>query len=198
MDKNETVYKAVKDPMPEETKPAENPAETTCLMLTGNNKQTALTVLADQKANALIGVLTVIFSILFANIQHLSRLPLAGRIAFFGFVLMEVFGMIFALLVIFPKNITVKGYEKPEQMPNPLFFGMYTLFPEQDYVTYLMDRLASGAARQLMATDYYQVGIILKQKYKQLRSAYLMSAVGFGLFLLALLSGVLRTIVSGE
>ncbi len=196
MNKNETVDESTKVSASEEVKPKENPVEITCLIQTGNQKQTALIALADQKANALIGIMTVVFTILFANIQHLSRLPAAGRIAFFGFLLMEVSGMIFALLVIFPKNISVKGNDKPEQMSNPLFFGMYTRFPEEEYVTYLINKLATGAARQMLVTDYYQVGVILKQKYSQLRYAYLLSAGGFGLFLLALVSGILKAIVS--
>jgi hypothetical protein len=182
----------------EEAKPKENPGDVIGALQAVHQCQTRLVILADQKANALIGVLTVVFTILFTNAQHLFRLPLAGQIGFFCFLIMEMAGVVFALLAIFPKNISGKIHEKPEQMSNPLFFGVYTQFKQEDYVTYLMSRLTSGAsARRLLLTDYYQVGTILKQKYSQLRRAYMLAVGGFALLLLGLAIGFLVTIISG-
>jgi hypothetical protein len=198
VNKNKTAVKATNVTVSEEVKPNENSGEIVSAMQIVHYNQSRLIILADQKANALIGMLTVVFTILFANIQHLSKLPVSGQIAFFGFLLMEVSGIIFALLVIFPKNISRKGPEKPEQMSNPLFFGAYTQFGEDEYVTCLMNRLISGvAARQLLLIDYYQVGIVLKQKYRQLRRAYILAVGGLVLLLPWLAAGILKTIVLG-
>lgn len=199
MNENETTAESTRAIAPEKDKPTENPGDVIGALQAVHQCQTRLVILADQKANALIGVLTVVFTILFTNAQHLSRLPLVGQIGFFCFLIMEMAAVVFALLAIFPKNISGKIHEKPEQMSNPLFFGVYTQFEQEDYVTYLMSKLTSGtSARRLLLTDYYQVGTILKQKYSQLRRAYMLAVGGFALLLLGFAAGFLVTIATGH
>lgn len=182
-----------------ESPSADKTKEVLGMIQTVHKSQSRLIVLADQKANALIGILTIIFTILFSNIQRLSELHLIGQIAFFCFILMEVGGVAFALLVIFPKNISVKCPETIEQMSNPLFFGIYTHFKEQEYVTYLLNKLHTEvSASELLLTNYYQVGTILKKKYSQLKRAYMLAAGGFTFLLIGLMAGFLSTIIEGR
>lgn len=158
-----------------------------CAIRTSHQTQSRLIVLADQKANALIGVLVVAFTILFSKIQQPPDLSLISQIAFIAFLLLALTGIIFALMVIFPKNIAGKKSETLEQIPNPLFFGVFTQFEQEEYVDYLTDQLATGAsAMKLFMTDYYQVGMVLKQKYSQLRWAYMLTICGFAVLLIGL------------
>jgi hypothetical protein len=169
-----------------------------CTMRTAHQNQSKLIALADQKANALIGVLAVVFSILFTSAQHIFALPLVSQIAFLGFLLTEIIGIAYALLVIFPKNISIKRCKTPEDMSNPLFFGAYTQFDEQEYIPYLAGQLITGeSACELLLSDFYQVGMVLKCKYGLLRRAYLLAVSGFILLLLGLASGFLLTMISG-
>lgn len=169
-----------------------------CTLRSAHQNQTRLITLADQKANALIGALALIFTILFANTQQILTLPLISRIAFLGFLIAEIIGIAYALLVIFPKNIKMKKCNTPEEVSNPLFFGAYTQFEEDEYVPYLSEQLSTGdSAHQLLIKDFYQVGTVLKCKYGLLRRAYIMAVSGFIILLLGLAAGLLILTITG-
>ena len=72
---------------------------------TVHQNQMQLILLADQKANILIGIVAVIFTILFTNTNFLTNISQWLLVPFACFLLVEVMFVVLALLVIFPKNI---------------------------------------------------------------------------------------------
>ena len=141
--------------------------------------QTQLVLLADQKANILIGVVAIICTIVFTKSDILTTMNGSLLIPFICFLVLEVLAMFLALLVILPKNINRQNLIKLEDASNPLFFGVFTNYSEQEYVDFLINHMNDDqSARTLLATDLYQVGIVLKKKYSLLKYAYSFAVVG--------------------
>lgn len=156
---------------------------------TVNQNQTQLVILADQKANILIGVVVVIMTILFAR----NKLSFDGAISqilpFAIFFVMEIIAAFLALLVIIPKNIDHAKLASVNDMTNPLFFGVFTKAAEEDYVEYMMQRLRDDhAARVMLVRDIYQTGGVLKRKYVLLKYAYAIAILGVTIPVLIALS----------
>ena len=64
-------------------------------------------------------------------------------------------------------------------MANPLFFGFYTRYSEAEYTQYLSSILVDDeSARVLLIGDMYQIGLILRRKYRLLRMAYISALLG--------------------
>ena len=146
---------------------------------TVHQNQTQLVVLADQKANILIGIVAVVFTILFTKTHFLTNIHERLLIPFVCFLLMEVLAAFLALFVILPKKIVRPESMKIEDVSNPLFFGIFTKFKQDEYVTFLSDKLIDNqSARVLLITDIYQQGGVLKRKYSLLRYAYTVAAIG--------------------
>ena len=151
---------------------------------TVHQNQTHLITLADQKANILIGIVAVIFSILFTNTHFLTNIHQWLLIPFICFLLVELMVVILALLVILPKNITRIRRRKLEDMSNPLFFGSFIQFKEDEFVKFLFNDLNNDRiARIYLIKDIYQTGIVLKKKYVLLRYAYIFAVIGVVLLL---------------
>ena len=82
-------------------------------------------------------------------------------------------------------------------MPNPFFFGFYTNFTEEDYVAHMLNTIEDNEkAKALFLKDIYQMGNILKRKYKQLRRAYLFAFLGVATSLLLFIADVVVNLVS--
>src|SRR5262245_53706521 len=145
---------------------------------TAHQNHMQLTVMADQKAHILIGVVAVTCTILFtkahvlANLQEQLFLPLAG------FLCLEVLTLLLALSVLLPTNIGRRKGMKIEGEANPLFFGFFTTFTEEEYVTFLCEKLTDDqSARILLMKDLYCLGVVLKRKYRLLKYAYIFAAL---------------------
>ena len=145
---------------------------------TAHQNQMQLIVLADHKAHILIGVVTVTFTLLFTQAHLLAHLEEQFFLPFASFLGLEVLALLLALLVLLPTNIgRLKGM-KIEKMPNPLFFGFFTNFTEEEYVTFLCEKLTDDrAARILLIKDLYRLGVVLKRKYRLLKHAYIAAAL---------------------
>ena len=64
-------------------------------------------------------------------------------------------------------------------MPNPYFFGFFTKFDENEYLDYISGKLKDDkSARELLAKDIYQIGLILRKKYILLKYTYILAFVG--------------------
>ena len=97
---------------------------------------------------------------------------------------MEVLAAFLVLFVILPKKIVRPESMKIEDVSNPLFFGIFTKFKQDEYVTFLSDKLIDNqSARTLLITDIYQQGGVLKRKYSLLRYAYTAAVTGVALLL---------------
>jgi len=152
---------------------------------TAHQYQTQLIILADQKANILIGIVAIILTILFTRADFLTKIDAWLLIPLAGFVSVEVAALFLALLVIMPKTVGRLKTMHIEDLPNPLFFGFFTKFKEQEYVTYLTNKLDSNlSARELLTSDLYQIGLVLQKKYTLLKQAYSLAVVGIILLII--------------
>src|SRR5262249_16622089 len=107
-------------------------------------------------------------------------------ILFVWALLIEAVGVYFALLTLVPRISDRFNEVKIENSPNLAFFGFFANYPANEYVEYLCRKLRNDeAARRFLATDIYQVGVVLKRKYKCLRFAYVFG-IGGAVLLLSL------------
>lgn len=146
---------------------------------TAQQHQVTLSMIADQKANIIIGFALIFFSVIqsqmfsdtFMDALYFFPLSALALTVFVSFVL--------ALLVVLPRFKRGQVLDKPSQMPNPLFFGFFASFSQAEYTDYMMETVTSNeVARRLMVQDLYQIGVILKKKYELLRFSYLSLAIG--------------------
>lgn len=146
---------------------------------TVHQTQSQLVLLADQKANILIGIVAIIFTILFTKSDLLTGIEGGLLISFICFFVLEVLAMFLALIVILPKNINKQHSVKLKDVSNPLFFGVFTNYSESEYVEFLTGKMNDNkSARELLATDLYQIGVVLKKKYSLLKYAYYFAVIG--------------------
>jgi len=147
---------------------------------TAHQNQTQLNLMADQKANILIGTLVLMFTVVFTRLLTLTVFSNKIVIPLIVFVVLELIPIVLTTLVLIPRNISgLKGIPI-EDMPNPLFFGFFTCFTEQQYSDYIEESLSNNESAQLfLVKDIYQIGVILKRKYYLLRLAYLFAMIGF-------------------
>jgi len=146
---------------------------------TAQQHQVTLSMIADQKANIVIGFALIFFSVIQSQIFSaefradiffipLSALSITVFISFF-----------LAIMVVLPRFKRGHVYSHPSQMSNPLFFGFFASFTMAEYTDYMMEAVDSNeAARRLLIQDLYQIGAVLKKKYELLRFSYLSLAIG--------------------
>ena len=135
--------------------------------------QTRLSLMADAKANIMITVASVVFSIAIANLDNeLMRWPLL-TFAFGCF-----FALLFAIFAIIPKTDYPKDItgdiDRKSPFFNPLFFGHFAHLPideyKEDYAEALM---TDDKVYDAMAGDIYGQGKVLALgKYKYLKWSY--------------------------
>ena len=170
----------------------EHNSEVITTMRTVQQSQVQLNVLADQKANINIG-----FTLLFLSLSQSSMVADASTdgVARWGVVLVIVLiavSLTLALLVVSPRTNRLRIRE-PQQMGNPFYFGMFTQLDQETYVDYMLTNLKQDQkARRMMLVDVYQIGFVLKRKYRLLRFSYsflaLSALLSAGLFIYKILS----------
>jgi len=144
-----------------------------------HQNQTQLNLMADQKANILIGLVIIIFTVLLTRIPQFHTFSHDVLISIYLFCAIEVIGLLFALFVIIPKNISMNHYKRIQDMSNPLFCGSFTCFEEDEYVDYLMSNMnSSETAREYLIRDMYQMGLVLRRKFVLIKYAYAFSVAG--------------------
>ena len=142
-----------------------------------------LSSMADQKANILIGVNSVIFALVVREGSAMTApmLVLAAT---------SSLAAILCMLAVVPTF----GKKKPKGRPMPpniLFFGAFTNLSEAQFIAELdIINCDDALIRQAMARDVYQLGNVLKhKKYRYLALAYQVFISGLILtFLVYLLS----------
>jgi hypothetical protein len=146
---------------------------------TAQQHQVTLSMIADQKANIIIGFALIFFSVIqsqlfsteFGNHAYFIPLVALSLTVFISFFL--------AILVVLPRFKRTQKFSTLSEVPNPLFFGFFASFSMNDYTDYMMETVNSNeAARRLMIQDLYQIGGVLKKKYELLRYSYMSLAVG--------------------
>jgi len=142
--------------------------------------QMRLTVMADQKANIMITVASIVFSVTVANLDNeVMKWPLL----FFAFgCTVSLLAAIFAIIpqTGYPKIPGTDEIDRESPAFNPLFFGHFAHIPideyKEDYAETLMtdDRIYDA-----LAGDIYGIGTtLMNNKYKWLRRSYMAFLVG--------------------
>ncbi len=154
--------------------------------------QMRLTVMADQKANIMITVASIVFSVTVANLDNeLVKWPLL-TFAFGCF-----FALLFAIFAIIPKTDYPKDVtgdiDRKSPIFNPLFFGHFAHLPIDEYKDdYAETLMTDDSVYNAMAGDIYGQGKVLAlRKYKFLKWSYMS-------FLLGMISAVVVFIFQGS
>lgn len=147
---------------------------------TAHQNQTQLLIMADQKANILIGVVAVILTFILTNRDFLNSISYQYIYLFSAFVMLEIASLIMSLLVVLPqKKGASSKIEKGEDLHNPLFFGHFTQLSEQQFTAYIAKILNNDKiAQELLVKDIYNIGLVLKRKYGFLKLAYTLAIIG--------------------
>ena len=144
------------------------------------NNHVRLTVMADQKANIMITVASIVFSVTVANLNNeVMKWPLL----FFALgCTVSLLAAIFAIIpqTGYPKVPGTNEIDRDSPAFNPLFFGHFAHIPideyKEDYAETLMtdDRIYDA-----LAGDIYGIGTtLMNNKYKWLRRSYMAFLVG--------------------
>ena len=161
-----------------ETVPPNRTSVDNILRLNYSN-QLRLTLMADTKANIMITVSSIVFSITLANMESdMLRYPLMS-LGFFS-----VIALVCAIIVIMPKiNYPKNEYgqiDKASPFYNPLFFGHFAHIPIKEYKEEYAKRLMSDEhIIDALTSDIYGVGrVIATNKFKYLRFSYMSFLTG--------------------
>lgn len=145
---------------------------------TAHQNQTQLNLMADQKANILIGTLALMFTVVITRLLTLAEND-ALWVTLLVFITMQMVSLILTVMVLIPKNIRGKTPTDIKHIQNPLFFGFFTQYTQQQYSDYMHAILVDNeSARQLIINDMYQIGVILRRKYRLLKWAYFSALLG--------------------
>ena len=162
-----------KEPLDFNIDEIEHSDEVIVALRTVQQSQARLNVLADQKANINIGF-TLLFITLSQTALVVDAVQQAGVLRW-GLILVTVsvaVSLTLALLVVSPR-IGGQRIARAEQMSNPFYFGMFTQLDQESYVDYMLANLnRDQEARRMLLVDIYQIGRVLKHKYRLLRMSY--------------------------
>ena len=160
------------------------------ILRVNHGNQMRLGLMADAKANIMITVASIVFSVTIANLDNeLMKWPLL-TFAFGCF-----FSLLFAIFAIIPKTNYPKDatgdIDRNSPFFNPLFFGHFAHLPieeyKEDYAEKLMndDRIYDALAGEM----YFSGKALALIKYKWLRWSY-------GMFLFGMIGSVVSTVYS--
>ena len=146
------------------------------------NNQLRLTLMADTKANIMITVSSIVFSITVANITNeLLLYPLMAL------GICSVVALVCAIIVIMPKidypKTKTGKIDKNSPFYNPLFFGHFAHISIREYKEEYAKRLMTDAQiMDALTGDIYGIGrVIATNKFKYLRYSYMTFLVGISL-----------------
>jgi Family of unknown function (DUF5706) len=148
--------------------------------------QSGLIQMADNKANIIISINTMIISSIIAITGYGA---VAGKIDSYGpqmlipivlIILSCLISVIFAIQAARPKLIKAKNIGGTMQKSSLLFFGVIANYTQQAYLEEIKKLLESGNdLYEHMTIDLYNQGLILKRKYNLLVYAYQVFMFGF-------------------
>ena len=162
------------------------------ILRVNHGNQMRLNLMADAKANIMITVASVVFSVAIANLDNeLVKWPLL-TFAFGCF-----FALLFAIFAIIPKTDYPKDVtgdiDRKSPIFNPLFFGHFAHLPIDEYKDdYAETLMTDDSVYDALAGDIYGQGKVLAlRKYKFLKWSYMS-------FLLGMISAVVVFIFQGS
>ena len=142
--------------------------------------QMRLTVMADQKANIMITVASIVFSVTVANLDNeVMKWPLL----FFAFgCTISLLAAIFAIIpqTGYPKIPGTDEIDRESPAFNPLFFGHFAHIPIEEYKEdYAETLMTDDRIYDALAGDIYGIGTtLMNNKYKWVRRSYMAFLVG--------------------
>ena len=144
------------------------------ILRVNHGNQMRLGLMADQKANIMITVASIVFSITIANLDNeVMRWPLSA------FAIGSFFSLLFAIFAIipstdYPKMRGSKEIDRDSPLFNPLFFGHFAHLPIEEYKEdYAETLMTDDKVYDAMAGDIYGQGKVLAlNKYKFLKWSY--------------------------
>jgi hypothetical protein len=148
--------------------------------------QCSLIQIADNKANIIISISTMIISSIIAISGYGA---VAGKLntydaqviaPIFMIILSCLASVILAIQAARPKLISARKIEGEMQKSSLLFFGVISSYSQPAYLEEMKKLLASGnELYEHMTIDLYNQGLILKRKYNLLVYAYQVFMFGF-------------------
>ena len=144
------------------------------ILRVNHGNQMRLGLMADAKANIMITVASIVFSITIANLDNeVMKWPLLA------FALGSFFSLLFAIFAIipstdYPKKKGSKEIDRKSPLFNPLFFGHFAHLPIDEYKEdYAQTLMTDDKVYDAMAGDIYGQGKVLALgKYKYLKWSY--------------------------
>jgi len=144
------------------------------ILRVNHGNQMRLGLMADQKANIMITVASIVYSITIANLDNeVMKWPLLA------FAFGSFFALLFAIFAIIPSTDypTKKGskeIDRDSPLFNPLFFGHFAHLPIEEYKEdYAETLMTDDKVYDAMAGDIYGQGKVLAlNKYKFLKWSY--------------------------
>ena len=144
------------------------------ILRVNHGNQMRLGLMADQKANIMITVASIVFSITIANLDNeVMKWPLLA------FAVGSFFSLLFAIFAIipstkYPKKKGSKEIDRDSPLFNPLFFGHFAHLSIEEYKEdYAETLMTDDKVYDAMAGDIYGQGKVLALgKYKYLKWSY--------------------------
>ena len=144
------------------------------ILRVNHGNQMRLGLMADAKANIMITVASIVFSITIANLDNeVMKYPLLA------FAMGSFFALLFAIFAIipstdYPKRKGSKEIDRESPLFNPLFFGHFAHLPIEEYKEdYAETLMTDDKVYDAMAGDIYGQGKVLALgKYKFLKWSY--------------------------
>ena len=153
------------------------------ILRVNHGNQMRLGLMADQKANIMITVASIVFSITIANLgNEVMKWPLLA------FAVGSFFALLFAIFAIipntdYPKKKGSNEIDRASSLFNPLFFGHFAHITIEEYKEdYAKTLMTDDKVYDAMAGDIYGQGKVLALgKYKYLKWSYSCFLWGMGL-----------------
>jgi hypothetical protein len=172
------------DEEPKKNKKTERGRET--LFRVTYQNQSRLIQLADNKANIIISISTMIISSIIAITGYgavagkLNTYDSKVMVPIFMILLSCLASVILAIQAARPKLIKARKIGGEKQKTSLLFFGVISSYSQQAYLEEMKKLLDSGNdLYEHMTVDLYNQGLILKRKYNLLVYAYQVFMFGF-------------------
>jgi len=145
------------------------------ILRVNHGNQMRLGLMADAKANIMITVASIVFSITIANLDNEAmKWPLLT------FAIGSFFALLFAIFAIipntdYPKKKGSEEIDRNSPLFNPLFFGHFAHLPIEEYKEdYAKTLMTDDKVYDAMAGDIYGQGKVLAlSKYKYLKWSYM-------------------------
>jgi hypothetical protein len=175
-----------------ETPPRKFGSDAVQLLRTTQAIQYQLSQMADQKANMLLAITFVVFSLMLGQTK-------AGTAPSLPLLILGGFAFVAATLAVLAVQPSVKTPPAVNGPGNLVFFGSFSQMSEKDFVKTLVDSIGSNQeVFEIFAHDIYQNGRVLAvKKYRLLGYAYRVMLTGLFASFAAFVTPWIFKLVSG-